>query len=524
MRWLSLASPLALLLVSALGGACKGSDTASGGAGGAAVSPVGKVVGAAVDTYFTDTGRATAPDTGTIEAVFEAGGEAKTVQGAIGSDGSFLLDVPEGATYAWHYVGSTVWQIAKARTMDLGVLVSGRAGLARPELATALAFTVSGLVPWQDGSAKDPKQPTGDKLPTDHLQLASLGGGAYVALSDDLPAETPIARDAVTAKGTIDLSLDPFASLLRGSEGDVAYVTQLVGHEEGTFSWNVVERAGKATAPDMADGKPAKLSVKLAALDLVEHELAWKRSEFAELLGDVPAATTQEARLDVFIEPDAKVSSSGGFFADLLTASSPSVVHDDPEKDVSFKAKIGNPFPAGMVAVASANLTFRVEGLLPGSDTTKGLTGTIAVTVALGGKLAPTLGPPRNVTVSGFPGIVIPAKTTGGGGAGQGGSGAGGSTGTGTATVLEWEAPALGAATHYSLTLRKVDKAGPSSLAGRVITRGTSVTIPDGLLEKGQYYYVRIAAVADPLWSEETPFRHAVKTASAEAVTPIFSP
>jgi hypothetical protein len=564
-RRASFSASIALAALLALGGGCKSSTDGGGGGGSGAttVSPVGKVVGTAVDTHLTDDGRTTAPDSGTIEAVFEEGGAAKTVQAEIGADGSFLLDVPEGTTYAWHYVGSTIWQISSARTLDLGVLVSGRAGLARPTLATALGFTATGLAPWQDGSAVDPKDPSGPKLPTDVLQLVSLGGGAYVSLSADLPAETPIARDATTAKGTVDLSEDPYASILRGSDGDVAWVTQLVGHSEGTLRWNTLERAGKAKAPDMTDGKPAKLTVALDALDLQARPIDWKRSAFAALLSDVPAALTQEARLDVFIEPDAEVSSSGGFYADLLTCASPAVVNDDPEEDVTFEAKLGNPFPKDMLAVASASLTYRCEGLLPGADTTKGVTGTIAVTVGVDGELTPTLSPPRAVTVSGFPAIVIPGATTGAGGAGQGGAGQGGAgqggagqggagqggaggaggadTGTGstsvsgpaklkpienvgTTPVIEWEPPTLGEPSYYTLTLRKVDASGPSTLAGRVFTRATSVTLPDGLIEKGALYYVRVAAVVDAAWSEEKPFRHATKGASAEAVTPIFSP
>lgn len=530
MRKLAFAVPLAVLLGASLGGACKSSDPGTpGGAGGASASPEGKVAGTALDTHLTDLGPATAADTGTIEAVFGAAGAVSTVQGAIGADGAFLLAVPAGTSYRWHYVGSEVWQVSSARTLDLGALVAGRPGLQRPTLATALAFTVTGLVPWHDGSPVDPKKPNGPKLPTDALELTSLGGGSYILLSKDLPAETPILRDATDAKGTIDLQKDPFASLLDGTAGDVAYVTQLVGHQEGTLSWTALERAVKTKAPDVADGQGAKLSAALEPVDLVAHELDWQRSKFAALLSDIPAAATQTADLDVFVEPDKTVSSSGWFFADLLIASSPSMVNDDPDKDVLFTAKLGNPFTT-MLPVVSAGLTFRVPGLLPNSADTKSLTGTITVRVKLdGGALLPTLGPPRNPTVSGFAAVVVPPTTSGGGGGGGGTSIADAAKvkpfeNVGTSPTLAWDAPTLGKPTHYVVTVRKIDVAGPSSLAGRVFTRSASATLPESMLEKGAPYYARIAAVEDSLWSEETPFRHAVESATAETVTPIFVP
>jgi hypothetical protein len=528
----------ALLAACALGSCTSAEVPSSSGQGGAAaIGDDGKVHGTAIDTRLTDTGRVPEPVAGTLEAVVTVDGATKKVTAAIAADGSFALDVPAGASYAWHFAGGTSWQISTARTLDLGTLVAGRPAATSPTLATAFTVDVGGLSPWQDGGPSDPKNPSSAPTPEDDLQLASLGGATWIPLALDLQAGgTGVARGAQGIKGTLDLHAEGFAGLMSGSAGDRAYVVQLVGHEQGARAWAAAERGVKLAAPDVKDGEPAKLAATLAPLDTTSHAFDWRRSDFAALLADVPGARPLEADLSVYMEADPVISSAGAFYAELCTMSSAGRVGDDPAEDVKLAAKLGNPFPAEMQPTTSASLVFRVDGEVPGETDPRGLSGTLGVTVPLdeGGALVPVVSPPRNATVAGFAPTIVPGSGAGGAG---GGSGAGGASthvtspptwkaieSVGTTPTIAWDPPAKGTPTYYVLTIRKLDPKLATKVAGRVTTTGTTVKLPDGLLEKGGTYYVRIGATVDALWTQEKPLAHGVKSAVAETVTPIFTP
>ena len=85
---------------------------------------------------------------------------------------------------------------------------------------------------------------------------------------------------------------------------------------------------------------------------------------------------------------------------------------------------------------------------------------------------------------------------------------------TGTTPVVSWTAPAAGTPATYRVRIQcltdEVTQSGSTQASRTVatlVTTGTSVTIPEGTLEAGQWYALAIDASTDDLglgWSQES--------------------
>jgi hypothetical protein len=106
----------------------------------------------------------------------------------------------------------------------------------------------------------------------------------------------------------------------------------------------------------------------------------------------------------------------------------------------------------------------------------------------------------------------------------DGASAYGGMTLTTLSPTVSWAAPAVGTPSSYQVTVRHVIPSGTSlttELTATLVTHGTSVMIPPGVLKSGQYYYLRVGAGLG-LDQLATPFKTALSWQYAEGVSGVL--
>lgn len=65
----------------------------------------------------------------------------------------------------------------------------------------------------------------------------------------------------------------------------------------------------------------------------------------------------------------------------------------------------------------------------------------------------------------------------------------------GLAPEITWTAPSVGAPKTYRVVVRKLDPMGASKTVATIFTPDTSVLMPDNVLQKGGFYYLRITGL-----------------------------
>jgi hypothetical protein len=101
-------------------------------------------------------------------------------------------------------------------------------------------------------------------------------------------------------------------------------------------------------------------------------------------------------------------------------------------------------------------------------------------------------------------------------------------TGVGLAPALSWTAPATGTPTSYAVEIFRLDASGTASVGTPVatlVTQGSQIALPAGVLVAGATYFARVAARADsPDAFASAPHRRGNVGTWADALTGTFSP
>ncbi|HEX8440434.1 hypothetical protein, partial [Archangium sp.] len=162
---------------------------------------------------------------------------------------------------------------------------------------------------------------------------------------------------------------------------------------------------------------------------------------------------------------------------------------NQPDQPVNFV--YGNPYPASYAKFANATTAFTVPYQVPkpdgGTASTSGQ-GTLSSEDLLSGlraqPLVPAISPVRSPLLNGASAYLDQS--------------------IGPTPEVSWTPPAVGTPTFYSVRFREIvynpatGRASRGSLVGRVMTQGTRVQVPPGLLRSGKYYFMLVTAIYQP--------------------------
>jgi hypothetical protein len=284
----------------------------------------------------------------------------------------------------------------------------------------------------------------------------------------------------------------------------------------------------------MRDGETVVLDGAFVETAPKGFALDYRGGRFNALMQDAPAHDGDGARvsLELYHEPGAPAPARGAFATLLHLRVDADVRYADPgcvdprcplrttlPGDYVGAFSYGNPFAGGQELV-EAGLSFQTfRGDLPiGSDffATGGIVVRAPAAELNGRPLEPAVGLPRDVKIGGRP---APVETV--------------TAGVGVEPTLTFEAPALGTADAYNVSLIEVDDALGG--AGEVVesadytvaffrVKATAVVVPPGVLRPGRHYYVKVAAVASPDPPPASLFELPLRRTTATTYTGVFTP
>lgn len=475
---------------------CGDGSAAEGGAGGPSAA---SITGSLVDVHVTEGGDIEQPVDPALVSVAALlpgdGGGFTSIEGSVGEDGRFSIpDVPEGTYYLAITTGAFVEiVVTSARSLDLGFVFAGRPDASAVfSTPTNLVLDVDQMSPWQDG---------------DHLEIFSLGAGTYGDLASTTEAPPSVGATALTGMAS-DAFLFASPMLVDGEQGDVATITHITAREAGgsgaPLPYSAVVKAFTPAPFVQVDGEPTQLSGSFEDVAQSDIAIDWKRSLWSAAIKDAnPAAEVESHDILVYAEPGGAERSTSSYSPTLLATT------DVESTDVTLSMSYGNPFPSGWGVVANVNTFYSVSVTVPGSGETRKLGMSMGVSAPIdafmAGPIEPALTPVRDVTINGKA-----AYET--------------MTGVGASPTVSFSPPATGTPSAYAVFIRRVDPMDSSLVATVAVVRteSTTVTIPPGILEKGTYYYLRIASETGR--DLDVPHKARPDSAYAEAVTGLIAP
>lgn len=489
-------------------GATSSATTGAGGAGagGSGVGGVGAggaggdgndVTGTLLDEYVLESStKVIAMDLSavTVEALRFAGGAWTAIPGHGKADGTFRIPgVPPGP-FTLHVGG--VYLVTSERALDLGTTVQGRPGAwPAPPGNRSIIDDLKGMVPWKH---------------QDYVEwfVANSGGSQVTGIVGGFPqpGDTTLSAKVVWSPNPV----------IESSKGDTLTVIQLAV-APSTPAANVTVTRRFVSLPGVTEVTPMPTQVSGTFQDVALDRsvaLDFRASKFLAHGAEVNPAALAPHASDVSLAlttlPGAAQHGFFGSSALLLNASMTTLA----DADLGV-VHYGDPYPAswGTVGVALAYVDVPLQ--VPGASQPFDAYGTVEVlsdAATFGaGPIAPLVTPVLQPLVNGATAF-------------------GPLQGITTTPTLSWSPPAVGAPTHYLVTLwpMVVLDGGvpqyPFVDAGAVQTSDTSVVIPPGLMAPGMMYYFVIQAMVVPGEKPDHPYRQGIHRASADVITSVATP
>lgn len=475
--------------------ACDGEPDGGGGvdAGPEPDVPVAiaPVKGTAVDTFVTAQGEQQVPRdlTGAIiRALVPAGdGSFTSYPGAVTAAGVFEIPgVPEGPYYL-NVDGRFI--VTSARTIDIGRHVVGRSTQRSLAGSATLTLEIDGMIPWQQGDFLELYAPNAGAA------YSSVEAGSEVA---PMVGATSLSHGVDYRDAELPMALDP-------ALGDEAFLI----HGSGKVSAEGVPyRALGAIAHllPFAIDTGAEISVP-ATFEAVAQDrdrtIDWRATTYnAMLTGAVPGGATQftNSLLGV-VEVDERTYYSVPV---LFSLQAPAAA------DVQATVSYGNPFPAAWKEHVQMSFNgFRSLSLDGRSGFSVATAGLFAEADMLAGPIQPGIGPVQNVRVAGRDGTSDLNGIT-------------------PRPAITWEPPALGTPTSYVVQVVRLVPSGTTrwsrQTVGRVLTTGTSVTLPEGILMPGAPHFIVVRAQSHPGALERFPYASREPLVWTDRITTVFKP
>jgi hypothetical protein len=382
--------------------------------------------------------------------------------------------------------------------VDLTSYHFGRTGAAFPTRRTPVRVELAGL-DWHMG---------------DSLQLVAPNVGLSINGFETLLASYPREGATTVAGETIDWARAG-APLLDGSKGDVAWVAQMSSKRLPTGgTYNVLTRAGQVPVT-LGDGAGSTLDASLASVAQDRRlELRWKGSAFAALAAEAGPYTRPAGSPGLAIRTLPEAVAMNNSFHRSAYAYLPTLVDFGPVRgteDFASTVDYGNPF------AGRGNWSELVTMVYPMPVSIPHVGGTHALIVqampvdalAGGGEIAPAISPVRNVAING---ARLDAPQVG----------------VGHTPTVTWEAPAIGTATSYAVTVQAIVRTGAGhalSPVGTFVTTEPSLRLPELATASVESYVLTITAISTGDRDlARTPLRGTLPFASADFVTAQITP
>jgi hypothetical protein len=391
------------------------------------------------------------------------------IDGSGTSNGTFSIPgVPEG-TYYLQFASS--YSVLSGDTVDLSFDVLGNTSRGAATATTNLTFNVTGLAPWQT---------------TDELALFSpqTGTAAY-AMESVATAGAPAANDTSLSGFVYNLASADDHALIDTTAGDQVFFTQLATQTDGTRSYRTIARSFSPSMLTLANGGAATLTgafttpTATATLNAV-----WDRPAFAaELTAHSPGAAPDNfSTFAVTALPDAVARGAYGEGPDIVvfapgyqtdsTAVTANWSHADPYPADWTRMVFVRYYRYRFVQAAGANVALFAEMLVHRD----------LATVTPQSPIVPLVGVPLNPKINGMDasGVAVIANIT-------------------ATPTISWDAPTLGTASRYYVSVLAIQVQGSSSTLQTVAeldTSDTQLTIPPNLLVPGRTYVFSIGARA----------------------------
>ena len=458
-------------------------------------------------TRHTETGATSTPTVFTSDSmelyVRNGAGFAKVTSGTPGAAGHFsFTGIPSGQRYLRR---GDEWMVNPPATVDLSYRAFGRTAVQVADGGVGLGVAATSMNAWTTGS---------------ELQLVSPNAG-LVGFHFESGLVTPLLVGAVPSALAFDYveayswSADPPAPLVDTTKGDIVYLTQLEGSSMSTSDGPVPVRAlakSAVLAPlTLAIGPPKTLTATFSEPPTVTANITWRRADYWQLGSSVtPRFLTDTAYDQLNISVPPYFGGEGLYDAtpDLLTMGDE--LAKGATSNLSVTATFRNPYPSSWTPMLF------IQYCHFGPAQTAGGTATIAPFACSGRTDALASATAQPLTI----GITPPTNLQIGGAMAYGGM----ALSTLSPTV-SWTAPATGTPTSYALEVRHIIPDGTdltTEWAATVVTHGTSVMIPPGVLRSGQFYYVRVIAHLG-LDVLATPFKTALSWQYAAGVSGVVS-
>ncbi len=405
-----------------------------------------------------------------------SGFDPVALEATVNSDGTFSIpDVPAGPYYLEVLLGSQTptYYVTDARDLDLSFALAGRDDSALADVGTTLRIY-----------ANFPAGQTWDTS-SSNLQLYSANAGAYAYSLDYQATSAKPAAGANKLAGMITPFDENTASgpwLPELSAGDTTYIVLQSKKTAGGVDY-ITPSAALAGIPSFNMVSGAQNDVGSSGTPLVMASIdttlktvnitSWARQTFETLRTQVQAnATNRYQSLTLEVQP-------GGFTYGLV-GPNPQVLDvfsNSTAEATPGSMGYGNPYPSTWATYGSAYHLYTVNFAL-GAATSVEYTPSIFVMKPLadfGPTVGPLVGP---VTAPKLDGTKdLKATQTGG---------------DPDNTQLSWTAPSTGSATFYEVYVYRLTSAASQtaiSSEARIVTTGTSVTIPPAILISGTYFF-----------------------------------
>ncbi len=402
------------------------------------------------------------------------------------------------------------------------------------DLGTRVALSVSGLQPLGEG---------------DSFEIYSYQADALAFLYPSLDPEDGTKSPVPGATG-LDGWTVPWRpetaraawSLPDTANGDDLWLAQLSGRPlvaepdavQARDPWSyatvsTLTAAGKLSSTAFAAGKVTEVTGTLAPVAAETATFDLRVNDFlARVEAESDASVSARCYTSVFLEPGietpivgmtpslASIDVFSRFVPPAPDCEEPNCAEEYafPGNRV-FDLALANPYPGGTeLAQILCSMTTVVPHPKTGDDErlTAYLTVVDRVAALAKGPIVPLLDIVRDVRVNGM--TMSPSSQN---------------TGVGTTPTVSFTAPSFGNADGYSVAVVLLDDTTDidgalrrSRTVGAIRTRDTTVTIPEGLLQPGSYYYLRVLATHGQTPTAVNPYTH--ELAYSSAITGIMTP
>ncbi|MGZ3460956.1 MAG: hypothetical protein ACXU86_20915, partial [Archangium sp.] len=410
------------------------------------------------------------------------------------------LSIPGVPFQSYYLQLGSDYVLTSERDLDLSFYKPGRPDVQLADAGTLLHLTLTGMNPWQND---DPSN-------MDDLQMYSSNAGAmffqleYYDVNGLFSSQTP-APGATTLDETLDYAsfatYGALPKLMDAAQGDQTTITQLVTHDAGVVddagvslghTYQSVGKAFTTSTLTVRDGQTVTLSGAFSTVPQdQEYGVNWKMAEGTP--GSFGSYRTA-------VHPNANPNFNNFYLDAIPTAAyGPYMVTPDLVSYVSFGAQpdqslhfvYGNPYPASHARFAIAETLFSVPYALStpdGGTASTSVNGRLAYEDLLSGPwadpLVPQVSPVQNPQLDGASAWLDQSIDP-------------------TPTV-SWTPPAVGTPTFYEVRFREIirdpttGRLSRGSFVGRIMTEGTRVKVPPGLLKSGKHYSMSITARYEP--------------------------